>query len=291
MSRNVQQRSRSYCFTLNNPTAVERDELLGHCGLLGEGDGDVLHKLRAVGYGEEVGANGTPHLQGWLYSDLKRSIPQLKNVPGLSRAHFEACKGTIEQNIAYCSKEGDYSQYGSIPSQGKRIDLEAVVELVRAGKRAQDVAVECPMQFIKFHRGIERLIGMHMPPRSEKTLVSWYWGSTGTGKSKEAFALGAAAATMYTKDPINKWWDGYEQQEVVIVDDYRRDFSTFAQLLRLFDGYPMSVEVKGGTVQFNSKHIIITSPKDPSATWEGRSAEDIGQLTRRIEHVVRFDCL
>lgn len=68
-----------------------------------------------------------------------------------------------------------------------------------------------------------------------KTEVYWFYGPTGTGKSKLAFEIAKQASSFFVKDATNKWWCGYEQQEVVIVDDYRKDFSTFAQLLRLMD--------------------------------------------------------
>ena len=64
---------------------------------------------------------------------------------------------------------------------------------------------------------------------------------------------------------------------------------TFSELLRILDRYPHRVEVKGGSVQFNSSLIIITSPKSPQETWDGRSAEDIAQLTRRITEIRHFE--
>lgn len=133
------------------------------------------------------------------------------------------------------------------------------------------------------------MITIKLPVRQQKTEVHWYYGPTGTGKSREAYRIAEAASSYYVKDPTNKWWDGYDQQDVVIIDDYRRDFATFATLLRLFDRYAMSVEYKGGTVQFNSRMIIVTSPKDPKSTWEGRSDEDIQQLMRRIDFKLHFD--
>ena len=85
-----------------------------------------------------------------------------------------------------------------------------------------------------------------------------------------------------------KWWDGYSGQPFVIVDDYRRDLCTFSELLRLLDEYPYRVERKGSSCQFRATDIVITSPKHPRSTWEGRTSEEIGQLLRRIEHVGFF---
>lgn len=121
-----------------------------------------------------------------------------------------------------------------------------------------------------------------MPKRSWKSEVFWFHGSTGGGKSRRAHEENPRA---YWKSSTNKWWDGYDGQDCVIIDDYRRDFCTFADLLRLFDRYPLCVEVKGASVQFVARKIIVTTPRDPRNTWVGRSDEDIGQLMRRIEHV------
>jgi len=129
------------------------------------------------------------------------------------------------------------------------------------------------------------MAGLFKCPRREPTRVFWFWGPTGCGKSRAAFEEYPEA---YVKMPSCKWWDGYEQQEAVIIDDYRRDLCTFSELLRLFDRYPHRVEAKGSSVHFNSKVIIVTTPKNPQDTWEGRSEEDVAQLLRRIEVVRHF---
>jgi len=88
--------------------------------------------------------------------------------------------------------------------------------------------------------------------------------------------------------PSNKWWDGYCGQSEVIIDDYRRDLCTFAELLRLFDRYPHTVEFKGGSCQFLAKTIVVTTSKGPKETWEGRCDEDLAQLCRRINEIREF---
>ena len=85
-----------------------------------------------------------------------------------------------------------------------------------------------------------------------------------------------------------KWWDGYSGQSSVIIDDYRRDLCTFSELLRMLDSYPYRVERKGSSCQFRATDVVITTPKHPRATWEGRTDEEIGQLLRRIEFIGYF---
>ena len=85
-----------------------------------------------------------------------------------------------------------------------------------------------------------------------------------------------------------KWWEGYDGQEVVIINDYRKDFCKFHELLNLLDRYPYRVECKGGSRQFTSKTIVITTPLSPEETWENRTSEDLGQLLRRIDNILFF---
>ena len=65
-----------------------------------------------------------------------------------------------------------------------------------------------------------------------------------------------------------------------------RTFCKFHELLNLLDRYPYRVECKGGSRQFTSKTIVITTPLSPEETWENRTSEDLGQLLRRIDNIL-----
>ena len=209
-------------------------------------------------------------------------------------------RGTIQQAIDYCSKEETrdsdapfgFTQEGTRPlcagTAGGRSDLAVVVEAIKSGVPLRQIADDHTEQYIHYNRGIERTIGLLSKPRDFKTEVFWYYGSTGSGKSR---AASDAAPAAYWKNPVNKWWDGYQGESDVIIDDYRCDFCTFTTLLRLFDRYPMQVEAKGSSVQFVAKRIFITCPKNPEEMWASRSDEDMAQLTRRITEVKHFAVL
>jgi len=82
-----------------------------------------------------------------------------------------------------------------------------------------------------------------------------------------------------------QWWDGYDNQDAVLFDDFRGDFCTFHYLLRVLDRYPMRVEVKGSSREFNSKRIYITSCYPPTEIYN-KSDEDVKQLIRRIDEII-----
>ena len=60
--------------------------------------------------GKEVGENGTMHLQGFFKLNTKKRLSALKKIS--SKIHFEACRGSVEDNIKYCSKDGDFVSGG-----------------------------------------------------------------------------------------------------------------------------------------------------------------------------------
>lgn len=83
--------SKSWVFTLNNYT--EKDETF-----LSD-----LEKTYLI-YGREVGANGTPHLQGFITFKCTHRLSAVRKL--LPRAHWEIAKSKDAMN--YCMKEGDY---------------------------------------------------------------------------------------------------------------------------------------------------------------------------------------
>jgi len=140
---------------------------------------------------------------------------------------------------------------------------------------------------VKYARGMSVAKLVYDGQRDFKTIVKWYYGSTGTGKSRAACDE-TSNVNAYWKSGGSKWWDGYDGQEAVIIDDYRCDLCTFHNLLRLFDRYPLQVEGKGTSMQFRSKLIIVTAPYRPEIMWRSRVQEDIGQLLRRIDEIKLF---
>ena len=176
--------------------------------------------------------------------------------------------------------------HGNYIGQGKSRGLEEAIALIKEKRPLSAVADDMSITWVKHHRGLIELAGRISVRRDFVPEVFWFYGPTGTGKSREA---AAQAPEAFYKMGGNKWWDGYDNHEAVIIDDYRRDLCTFSELLRMLDRYPYRLEVKGGSCEFVARRIYITTPKSPEGTWEGRSDEDIAQLTRRITRVTHFD--
>lgn len=267
---------RAACFTLNNPNTEELENL--H---------NTLKDFKYAVYQLERGEQGTAHIQGYAVSAKPKRLGGWKTAIG-ARAHIEQARGSAQQNKDYCTKEPREAgpwEYGTMPHPGSRTDIAGALETIKEGGSIQEIIEAHPEEFVKYHKGLMAARLIYQPRRNWKTQVLWFYGPTGTGKSRKAYE---EYPESYFKQPSNKWWCGYDGQDSVIIDDYRRDLCTFSELLRLFDRYPMQVETKGGSVQFLAKTIIVTTPKSPRDTWAGRTEEDLGQLLRRIDRIEHF---
>lgn len=273
-------RSRAMCFTFNNYTDDDVDRIRSVCQSCEYG---VFQR-------EVAPDTGTKHLQGFVYAKSAKTFSRWKSLIG-DRAHLEKTRGSPQQASDYCKKEDSREpgtqpeEFGELPTQGRRSDLEAISEAITAGASVQEVATSHPGDFIRYHRGIEHFHALVQGRRAWKTSVIWLYGPTGTGKS---YFASSRFPEAYWKMGTSKWWDGYYGESDVIIDDYRRDLCTFAELLRLFDRYPMLVERKGSSCNFLCRNLVITTPDSPRVTWEGRTEEAMGQLLRRIDEVWHF---
>lgn len=234
----------------------------------------------------EVGEEGTPHIHACLYYKRGKSFEQMKKQ--YPTAHLEIV-GHWDKCVKYCSKEdtrvdGPY-EWGEPPAQGSRTDLSELADAVREGLTNRELAELNPLWVLKYLKNIENLRSVYFCPRSPDSppTVFWFWGASGTGKSKAAWSFDNRKKFM--KDNT-KWWCGYSQQPIVVIDDYDRwgDIS-FRQLLKITDRYPMAVEVKGGSIQLNSEVIIITCEHHPSEYWSGN---ELKQITRRMYEIKEF---
>lgn len=85
----------------------------------------------------------------------------------------------------------------------------------------------------------------------------WIWGCAGAGKS---FKARSEYGSYYLKSQ-NKWWDGYQGEPTVILDDLDFDGGDkLGHYLKIWaDRYACTGETKGGTIPLNHDRFIVTS--------------------------------
>lgn len=288
MSNVSNQRARNWTFTKNNYT---RDELHRLRELIDDG------AVKYICWGYEVApTTGTKHLQG--YVSFHKQI-RGKQVLKYKLGHIQVAKGSPAQNKTYCSKEETkdpdepikFEEFGDIPrGQGTRSDLESVVEMVRSGKRVRDIAESAGPVYVKYYRGIERLIDVQTNPNREQPDLVYVWGVARSGKSM--FAKIEAAAKfdehqIYFK-PAGKWWPMYNQEKCVIFNDFTSADMSLREWCRVFDHVPHYVEVKGSNVPVTFEQAIVTSNFPPLLLWPGVSEGRRMAALRRINLCLFF---
>lgn len=231
---------------------------------------------------------GNLHYQGYIELDNPVTIVTLKTA--FPSTHWEIRRGNCIDARNYCRKEGLWIEAGSIsdPQQGKRTDLDTVRAMALSGVDMRDIVTSATsFQAIRMAEKIREYV---TPRRSFVPVVKWYWGATGTGKTRlaiqEATAIGGDGYWISGK--TLRWWQGYDRQSCVIIDDFRGDFCTFHELLRILDRYPYTVEVKGGSRELVATHMWITCPHPPTTAYYDRTTEDLQQLLRRISEIRQF---
>lgn len=272
----LDKRSRHWCFTLNNYSEnhVETLRELGQSA-----------QVSYLVYGKEIGESGTPHLQGYVVLAVRKRGHQVKSVlPG--NPHLEPSLGTPEQNKAYCEKEGQSEEFGSCPSgQGSRTDLESLHECIKSGSSLLEVAEQFPSAYMRYSTGIEKIYYLQQKPRNWETQVIVYYGDTGTGKTSKVHHEHTG---LYVHSG-GKWFDGYDNHQVALFDDFGGSEFKLTYLLKLLDRYECKVEVKGGMRQWAPKIIYITSNKEPILWYPNAFEEHRLALWRRLNKVILFN--
>lgn len=171
---------------------------------------------------------------------------------------------------------------------GRRTDILACHKRILDGATEADVCSEFPETFVKYHSGLNRMILLNVRPRTTPPTVVLCYGKTGTGKTKYAYDI---HPQLYRKPCDTRWFDGYLDQDVLLLDDFGGASSKMGllYLLQLLDRYPLIVEAKGKYVSMQATKIVITTNYHPRLWYTYLNREEsYNALKRRIHTVLHF---
>lgn len=268
-------RGRFFAFTLNNP---EYDL-----------DWDDVQKAggRYLVYQTEIGESGTVHFQGYLEMEYPTTIRVVAGIfEGL--AHVELAR-VPDRACSYAQKEDSRLEgpwiHGERVKQGQRTsDIVPYVEAIKAGKTDIELINEFPSQFCRMDRVIGRIRNAMQVHRTTKPRVYVFYGPTDKVKTGTCERMSKVnnEGDIFVYNANRPWWDGYRNQPVVIVNEWRCQMG-LSEFNQWIDRVPYSVQVKGSTLIFNSPYIYITS-NIPLCDWYTKYRSfDRATVYRRID--------
>lgn len=258
-------RSRNYCFTINNWDQADIE-------WFEEVD------VKFIVIGKEEGELGTKHLQGYCNFKNEHTLKSLKKVH--PTAHWEIRRGTDEQAYDYCIKDGDYLERGkrqmsqAAKGEAGKLSAEERRKMAESGDYSQ-----LPPEHDKAYDYVHRKKLAESITDTVALDNHWLKGRSGVGKSR---AIRDTFTSFYSK-AINKWWDGYNYEKVVLIDDV--DQSTTEWLPRLLkiwaDHYAFNGEMKGAMLKMRPLIVLVTSQVGIGACC--KTQEEIEALERRFK--------
>lgn len=289
-------KSTNWCFTLNNPTEEERATFIRFSTGLPRG-------IQYLVYQEESGKEGTVHFQGYLETTNRNKLSWLKNNFN-ARAHYEHRRGTQEEAIAYCKKEdtrvegGLHGEYGKPRGQDARTARLEAAELkrkaitalddIRSGKkRLRDIDSETLLQ-PGFIHAANTFLSTNLGDKRNIQVITII-GPTGIGKSFAAYKFGGKEIITYQR---NGWFGNASTEgDVLLFDEFTGNLP-LSELLKLLDGYPNQLPVKGSFYPARYTKVFITSNVMPEHWWTKKDEEistkregELDCLYRRIGYI------
>lgn len=257
-------RSRQVCFTLNNYTDTEVEELKSCYPL----------KFEYLCFGKEVSETGTPHLQGYarIVGGKQVDWTVVHKWPGCARLALSNPAGNAKQNRVYCAKgeqthteyeeyhprktptqkpwnfddpdwnhgpnyglNADFLEYGLIVTEpGKRNDLREVVEKIIDNPSVEiDTSdLQTATCYARYANNLERIrikeISKTLQHYDEKFVV-YIHGKTGVGKTHGVEHFTNAIFGSYKSDKL--WKSGLSKNKQIMFDGYS------SQPVALFDDF------------------------------------------------------
>jgi len=217
-------------------------------------------------YGKEIApSTGTPHLQGHITFKNPRT---LSGVIKIMKGCHVLVSDFPTSSAEYCKKDANFVESGIRPkTQKEKGQLGAAVyeAAFEAAKRGDMDSIPASLR-LRYYRTLKEIAKDHMtePADTNGTTGIWLWGEAGVGKSRKARADYPGA---YKKN-TNKWWDGYQNQKYVIIDDVDESHACLAHHFKIWaDRYSFQAETKGGAMSIRPEKIIITSQYQPFDIW------------------------
>lgn len=252
---------------------------------------------------DEIGENGTYHTHIYLvYNNAIRFSTLTKMFDG--KAHIEHCNGTSEENRNYVFKIGSWIgtakgetnlrnthfEFGTLPveQQGKRNDMENMINEVKAGATNNDILTKYPQYGFRLNE-VDKIRTTVKAAEFEDTFrqldVTYIYGGAGVGKTRSVMDM-YGYRNVYRVTDYQHPFDSYSGQDVIIFEEFRSSLKV-EEMLNYLDGYPVDLPARyaNKVACFTKVYIITNIPLEEQYTnIQDNQPETWNALLRRIHH-------
>lgn len=264
-------------------------------------------------YGKEVGSGGNRHLQCYWCFKRRTVLSKLKQM--WPRGHFEVMQSRDPSRAAnYCKKgeqsheewellhekgpnfgkNADFTEFGELPESaataGGRATAQKWLIAKEEAKKGNLDAID-PCIFITNYKNLKDIKYDHAQKLQDldKPCGEWIYGPTGVGKS---YTARKENPDCYKK-PMNKWWNHYEGEDVVLIEDMSPQFGpSMEYFMKIWpDCYVFPAEIKNHVTNIRPKKIVVTSQYHPNQIWTAEALDAIMRRfkLRKIEKLEKWD--
>lgn len=246
---------------------------------------------------EKAPETGRLHWQGCIHMVNPCRMTKMRRLLGLGKGEesgfLQEQQGTNEQVLEYVHKlrtsEGQRFEYGKPSQQGLRSDLEAIRKRLRDGEKLLSIADDYFGSYIRYGRYFKEYQSLVLQERSKKwrnIKVKFLSGPTRCGKTRYAY-------DNYDVDDIFKiscsdglkWFDGYQGQKVLILDEFKNQVQ-LTRMLDLLDNWQCRLEYKGGITYALWDTVIITTNLRRCQVFPNQPPDLIAPLWSRVQEWV-----
>lgn len=233
---------RNYCFTLNNYTDTEYDDL-------------TKLPCQYIILAKEVGESGTKHIQGYVEFSQRMYLTAIKKFN--NRIHWEPRKGTQKQAIDYCKKENNYIEVGSCKKQGTRTDLNQLCEkIIKNEIDKNDVIREHPVLYVNYHNGLDKILANIENSQNVNYEIIDIFYEEDEDIQKLIELKNKCSGNLFV---CNEWdWNSYNNEASVAIY-YTLKYKRNIELL--INGLLTKVNVKYGVKNIIAKNIYLLKRK------------------------------
>jgi len=189
-------------------------------------------------FGFEISSTGYHHYQGYVELRKEMKYTDLYPIIG-AKCYFAVRRGSKIQAINYALKDLNGIEFGTLTAQGQRVDIEQVRIDIENGKSQKDIAKKILVNGVVIIRLLLYMLQWLKKHEARQCEIEVIYGPPGTGKSTLAMTRYPHA---YRKSLDHQYWDGYQNQEEIIIDEFRKGMLPANVLLSLVSPAPYSIK-------------------------------------------------